>query len=109
MDLVARAEAREEEARACFLEHDVDNSGTIDMTELVSVFRSLGLNKAHRDEASFEARVEICLRAHDANEDGVLSFEEFARLYNAVTGASVDLSRAPYRAVSLSWLRQFRV
>ena len=61
-----------------------------------------------------------CLREHDANADGVLSFDEFKCLYNVVKGVSVpgrdgddtgavaDLSRAPYRAVSLSWLRQFR-
>jgi hypothetical protein len=118
MDLVAQAEAREEEARACFLAYDVDNSGSIDAAELLSVFRALGLERdADEDEASFEARVGRSLSEHDANADGVLSFDEFARLYNVVKGVSdgddkaaqrADLSRAPYRAVSLGWLRQFR-
>ena len=79
MDLVAEAEAREEEARACFAEHDVDSSGSIDAAELLSVFRTLGLERdADQEDEAFEARVGRCLREHDTNADGVLSFDEFS-------------------------------
>ena len=107
MDLVAQAEAREEEARACFLAHDTDDSGTIDATELVSVFRTLGLKRAEQDEASFEARVGRCLSEHDTNADGVLSFDEFKRLYNVIKGVAVHRPRASRltTGVTLAFLR----
>ena len=89
MDLVARAEAREEEARACFVEHDADGSGSIDAAELLSVFLALGLKRADQDEETFEALVGRCLKEHDANADGVLNFDEFKRLCNAVKGVAV--------------------
>ena len=120
-DLVAQAEAREEEARACFLEHDADKDGNIDAKELLSVFRTLALQRDDEDQVSFEARIGNCLRDHDEDGNGVLSFDEFKHLYNAVEGvivprrdggetgaAAVNLSRAAERAVSLGWLLQFR-
>ena len=67
----------------------MDNSGSIDAAELLSVFRTtlgLGRDADQEDEASFEARVGRCSREHDVNADGVLSFDDFKRLYNAVKG-----------------------
>ena len=52
MGPVAQAEAREEEARACFVERDADRSGSIDAAELLSVFRALGLKRADQDVSS---------------------------------------------------------
>ena len=83
----------------------MDNSGSIDAAELLeaaaaggsevaeamaeveaSVFRTtlgLGRDADQEDEASLVGR---CSREHDVNADGVLSFDEFKRLYNAVKG-----------------------
>ena len=107
MDLVAQAEAREEEARAWFVAHDADDSGTIDAAELASVFRALGLKRADQDEASFETLVGRRLREHDANADGVLSFDEFQRLYNAVKGVAAHPPGASRltTGVTLAFLR----
>jgi hypothetical protein len=90
MDLVAQAEAREEAARHCFVSHDSDNSGNIDVNELLAVLTDLGLKQKGETDDSFKALVARCMREHDANSDGVLSFTEFQRLYNAVKGVSAD-------------------
>ena len=84
MDLVDQAEAREAEARACFVRHDLDGSDTIDAAELAGVLSSLGLKNDVSSEEEFNALVDATLRHHDKNADGVLSVEEFISVYNAV-------------------------
>jgi Ca2+-binding EF-hand superfamily protein len=83
MDLVEQAEAREAEARTCFLRHDSDGSNTIDANELTSALATLGLKNDSSDE-DFRALVAATLKHHDANHDGVLQFEEFVAAYNHV-------------------------
>ena len=90
MDLVAQAEAREEEARSCFVSHDSDGSGTIDTAELEMVLTKLGLKQQGETDESFKSLVGRCMKEHDANSDGVLSFNEFQRLYNAVKGVKAE-------------------
>ena len=53
MDIVAAFQAREEAARVCFIEHDVDGNGTIDAAELASVLLALGLKSADDSEEAF--------------------------------------------------------
>lgn len=100
MDIVALAEAREDEARACFVSHDVDGSGTIDAGELLAVLLHLGLKREDEDEDSFKALVGRCMKEHDANSDGMLSFTEFQRLYNAVKGVKAEDMRGESRGTS---------
>lgn len=86
-DLVDQAEAREAEARACFVKHDLDGSSTINASELATVLTTLGLKKDGVRDEEFAALVGATLKEHDANADGVLQFEEFVVMYNAVAGA----------------------
>ena len=102
MDLVAQAEIREEEARHCFVSADKDGSGVIETSELKEVLLSLGLKQEGETDESFDALVGRCMKEHDANSDGVLSFNEFQRLYNAVKGVKLEdmrgVSTCPPRA-----------
>lgn len=87
MDLVAQAEVREDEARACFVKHDLDGSNTINAAELSSVLTALGLTKDGASDDDFKTLVDETMKKHDTNADGVLQFEEFVVLYNAVCSA----------------------
>uniref|UniRef100_A0A7S0STZ7 cGMP-dependent protein kinase n=1 Tax=Mantoniella antarctica TaxID=81844 RepID=A0A7S0STZ7_9CHLO len=93
MDIVAQAEAREEQARSCFASHDLDGSGNIDARELLYALMDLGLKHADEDVASFKTLVERCMKEHDANADGVLSWTEFQQMYNAVSGVRSEARR----------------
>ena len=84
MDLIDQAETREAEARACFTKHDLDGSNTINAGELATVLTTLGLKKDGVSDDNFKTLVDATLTKHDANADGVLQFEEFVVMYNAV-------------------------
>jgi hypothetical protein len=96
MDIVAQAEAREEQARSCFASHDLDGSGNIDARELLYALMDLGLKHADEDVASFKTLVERCMKEHDANADGVLSWTEFQQMYNAVSGVRSEARRGAH-------------
>ena len=83
-DLVEQAEAREAEARACFTTHDLDGSNTINAAELATVLTTLGVKKEGVSDDDFKTLVDATLKEHDTNADGVLQFEEFVVMYNAV-------------------------
>ena len=87
-DLVAKAQFREREARACFLNHDKDRSNTINAAELGEVLSALGLRHAESSDEEFDALVDATLELHDADRDGVLQFEEFVPLYNSLVQAT---------------------
>ena len=91
--LVDQHEARAEAARACFLQHDVDGSGSIDASELAAALESLGLREPGESDESFRALVGRCMHEHDINGGGTLSFNEFSHLYNAVKGVAVENAR----------------
>ena len=75
------AEEREAHGKKVFNKFDVDQSGTIDMDELLVLLDDLGmLTKLKSDPEEFVRDMFI---KYDTNFDGVLSWEEFAGLQNA--------------------------
>jgi Ca2+-binding EF-hand superfamily protein len=99
MDLVTEAEAREEAARTCFAAHDVDGNGVIDTVELKVALRTLGVKSNDETDVGFDVWVDGCLGHFDADNDGVLSFDYFARLYNATKG--IGTGRSPEELVGI--------
>jgi hypothetical protein len=75
------AEEREAEMRGAFNRFDIDNSGTMDMDELLVLLDELGLlEKLRSDMEEFVCDMFV---KYDTNSDGVLSFEEFIGVHNA--------------------------
>uniref|UniRef100_A0A7S2N9P3 EF-hand domain-containing protein n=1 Tax=Haptolina brevifila TaxID=156173 RepID=A0A7S2N9P3_9EUKA len=75
------AEARDRELREKFHRFDIDGSGTIEMEELLALMDDMGLLANLKCEpVDFAAEM---FHKYDANQDGVLSFEEFKRFHNA--------------------------
>jgi Ca2+-binding EF-hand superfamily protein len=72
------AEEREEHMRATFKRFDLDNSGSIDMDELLVLLDDLGLLTRLRTDP--EEFVRDMFVKYDANYDGVLSFDECVQL-----------------------------
>lgn len=60
-----------------FLEFDIDMSGQIDREELCLLLRSTGMNPA-------QSYLEELFEKYDEDGNGVLSFKEFALMWNAV-------------------------
>ena len=86
MEAIKIAEEREMTVMAAFNKYDADGSGTIDMSELLSLLEDLGLlNKLKTDRKKFAAEM---FEKHDANDDNVLDFEEVR-----ARGASVRAAR----------------
>ena len=56
-----------------FLKHDVDKSGTIDVSELTTIFYESGLYYS-------KSEIEAILEKYDKNGDGVLQFSEFSEI-----------------------------
>ena len=79
-----RAFERHEEAWFNFHRYDTDDSGTIDVNELGHLLSDLKMHvaRASRSEEQMHAWVKAEVKKHDANGDGVLSFEEFLGYYN---------------------------
>jgi hypothetical protein len=61
-------------AKIMFAKYDADDSGTIDASELTSLFSDLGMSQVS-DES---------LAAYDLDKNGTLDFGEFAAMYNDV-------------------------
>ena len=75
------AEEHEAHGKSVFNKFDLDQSGTIDMDELLVLLDDLGmLTKLKSDPQEF---VQDMFVQYDTNFDGVLSWEEFAGLQNA--------------------------
>lgn len=75
------AEEREARLRKSFKRFDLDNSGTIDMDELLVLLDDIGLwAKLRSDPEDF---VRDVFTKYDANSDGVLNFTEFINVHNA--------------------------
>lgn len=87
LEAIRLAEERETAVRTVFNKYDADNSGAIDMEELLCLLDDLGLVKKLTSNAK-DFAAEMFVR-YDSNDDGVLSFEEFKHLYNA----AIDDSR----------------
>lgn len=81
-DLVAEADEREAEARVVFHKYDLDGDGVISRDELPFCLAALGAFDG-LDDTDVEEVVEREFKRIDANEDGELSFDEFASFYNA--------------------------
>ena len=88
-------------ARACFVAHDGDANGAIDEDELTRALTTLGLKHEGESDAAFRGLVRRCMREHDANADGTLSFNEFRRLYDAVVGVATEDRREAASGSSL--------
>ena len=70
LEAVKIAEAREAEVKAVFDKYDVDQSGTIEMEELLALLDDLGLvSKLQTTAKDFAAEM---FAKYDANDDGVL-------------------------------------
>jgi len=94
------AEAREREVRSFFDKFDVDGSGTIDMEEILAIMEEMGLLKNLKTD-----RITFCSEMfvkYDANDDGVLSFDEFKGFYNAAIDDARGRKRAPKPTLSRS-------
>lgn len=70
LEAVKIAEAREAEVKAVFDKYDVDNSGTIEMEELLALLDDLGLVSKLQTTAK-DFAIEMFTK-YDANDDGVL-------------------------------------
>ena len=67
------AEEREKTVRTCFDRYDTDDSGTIDMQELMALLDDLGiLTKLKTERINFTTEMFI---KYDANDDGVLRWD----------------------------------
>ena len=75
------AEEREAQMRATFSKFDLDQSGTVDMDELLVLLDDLRLMSRLKSEPQEFVR-DMFLK-FDANMDGVLGFDEFVGFYNA--------------------------
>lgn len=73
------AEERESKVSAQFDKYDLDGSKTIDLTELMSLLEELGLLKNVSDTEDFAQQI---FYKFDENDDGVIDFDEFKKLYN---------------------------
>jgi len=94
------AEAREREVRGFFDKFDVDSSGTIDMEEILAIMEEMGLLRNLKTD-----RITFCSEMfvkYDANDDGVLSFDEFKGFYNAAIDDSRGRKRQPKPSLSRS-------
>jgi calcium-dependent protein kinase len=77
-------EAAESELRTAFELYDLDGDGSITISELKQVFRSLGSSSAQADRMLEEA---------DTSGDGTISFDEFKKLSLASYSSSGDALR----------------
>ena len=70
LEAVKIAEAREADVKAIFDKYDVDNSGTIEMEELLALLDDLGLISKLQTSAK-DFAIDMFTK-YDANDDGVL-------------------------------------
>ena len=86
------AEERERTLKDAFERFDFDGSGSMDMEEILPLLDDLGLAKRLKTD-----RIEFCTKMFlhfDANQDGVLSFEEFKGFYNAAIDDAAGKAKA---------------
>ena len=75
------ADEREARVKKVFHKFDIDQSGTIDMDELLIMLDDLGMLEPLQSEPTVFLRDMFV--QFDVNRDGVLCWEEFVGLYNA--------------------------
>ena len=91
--LKKQAKEREAAVRKVFVNYDRDQSDSIDMMELMCLLDDLGLlAKLKTDKQAFVAQM---FTDYDANDDGVLSFEEFKGVYNRAKDNAAGRKPAP--------------
>ena len=78
---IALAKARDAEVMQVFRQYDVDGTDSIDMEELTALLDDLGL-LADLQTSPVDFAVKM-FTAFDADDNGILSFEEFKGVYNA--------------------------
>ena len=89
------AEERDRTLRAAFNRFDLDASGTIDMEEILALLDHLNLlDNLQSEPVAFAIDM---FHAYDANDDGVLDFEEFKKLHNAAKDDAAGRAAAPAR------------
>lgn len=72
-------EQKKEEMKQLFEQFDKDSSGSIDVKELAALFQHLGV-AANKGTEELQKYCERQLSLADANDDGVLGFEEFLKV-----------------------------
>jgi len=91
MEAIRIAEERENAVKGQFDKYDRDGSGSIDMTEMLSLLQDLQLlSRLKTEPEKFAAEM---FAEYDENDDGVLDFEEFKNLYNAAIDDSLEKKR----------------
>lgn len=62
--------------KSLFLRHDKDNSGTVDVSELKSIFKEMGISKTDGD-------LSLIMKNHSAGSGREMSFKLFMQLFSA--------------------------
>lgn len=76
MEAIRIAEEREQKVKACFDKYDIDASGTIEMEELLQLLDDLGIYQKVGQKGNPTDFAADMFHKYDANDDGVLDFEE---------------------------------